>query len=91
MTLRPVSKLALPLRPRPPAPPRPRSDLLDELQERVRLAVALPVRIDIRDAFDDLCTEVGRAGRSAGRPAAVGLGDSLLGLRCCCCCCWGGC
>lgn len=35
-----------------------RRDLLDELQERVRLAVALPVRIDIRDAFDSTSTEL---------------------------------
>ena len=34
------------------------SDLLDELTERVRLAVALPIRIDIKDAFDSLCTEL---------------------------------
>lgn len=33
-------------------------DLLDELTERVRLAVALPIRIDIKDAFDSLCTEL---------------------------------
>lgn len=35
-----------------------RRDLLDELKERVRLAVALPVRIDIRDAFDGTSTEL---------------------------------
>ena len=33
-------------------------DLLEELTRRVRTAVALPVRIDIKDAFDATCTEL---------------------------------
>lgn len=36
----------------------PRSDALDELVERVRNAVALPVRIELRDAYDAACTEL---------------------------------
>ena len=35
-----------------------RSELLQELVERVRMAVALPVRIDIKDAYDASCTEL---------------------------------
>lgn len=33
-------------------------DALDELVERVRNAVALPVRIELRDAYDAACTEL---------------------------------
>lgn len=33
-------------------------ELLSELTERVRTAVALPVRIDIKDSFDATCTEL---------------------------------
>lgn len=33
-------------------------DLLQELVDRVRTAVALPVRIDIKDSFDATCTEL---------------------------------
>lgn len=36
----------------------PCSDALDELVERVRNAVALPVRIELRDAYDAACTEL---------------------------------
>lgn len=34
------------------------TELLQELVERVRMAVALPVRIDIKDAYDASCTEL---------------------------------
>jgi hypothetical protein len=33
-------------------------ELLQELRERVRVAVALPVHINIRDVFDASCTEL---------------------------------
>lgn len=33
-------------------------ELLEELTERVKQAVALPIRIDIKDACDEMCTEL---------------------------------
>lgn len=43
----------------PPLPsPTTLSESLSELTERVRTAVALPVRIDIKDAFDASVTEL---------------------------------
>lgn len=45
----------------------PCSDALDELVERVRNAVALPVRIELRDAYDAACTEL-----TVRRPVARG-------------------
>ena len=37
---------------------RCRSDLLAELSQRVRRAVALPVRIAVKDIYDETCTEL---------------------------------
>ena len=34
------------------------SDLLAELNQRVRRAVALPVRIAVKDVYDETCTEL---------------------------------
>ncbi len=36
----------------------PRRDLLAELNQRVRRAVALPVRIAVKDIYDETCTEL---------------------------------
>lgn len=44
--------------PTPTHPPTPRSESLAELTERVRTAVALPVRIELRDAYDACATEL---------------------------------
>ena len=35
-----------------------RRDLLAELNQRVRRAVALPVRIAVKDIYDETCTEL---------------------------------
>lgn len=35
-----------------------RSEIEAELVERVRAAVLLPVRIDIKDVYDETCTEL---------------------------------
>ncbi len=48
-----------PTRPLPSLPCCPAcSELLQELTDRVQTAVALPVRIDIKDCYDATCTEL---------------------------------
>ncbi len=55
------------------------SDALEELVERVRTAVALPVRIELRDAYDAACTELTVRGWLEGC-RAVGCCGAAVGV-----------
>ena len=63
----------------------PRRDLLAELNQRVRRAVALPVRIAVKDIYDETCTELLiSAPLDSGASPRVRPLDAVAHLHCAC-------